>query len=91
MTADSTRRFPPLHIRIVPGVLAPRYEDGTAADLEQATITEQGMASGLPLVDLHCRDGNGHEIIVVTTGKLLLSLAAAIRGVNLRNHGVEEP
>ena len=54
-------------------------------------ITEKGMESGLPLVDLQLIDKDGKKHFVAVSGRILLTIAAAIRGSNLRNHGTEEP
>jgi hypothetical protein len=37
------------------------------------------------------KGADGQEYYVMMTGRILLSVAAAIRGVNTRNHGVAEP
>lgn len=83
-----------ISIKLEPSDCAPRYDpvDTVAIlKLSEATITERGMSSGLPLVDLVAFDPEGRRYVFVATGRVLLGIAAALRGVNLRNHGVEEP
>ena len=82
----------PVIIDIVPGGLAPRYGDecGTLAAVRRAVITEQGTAGNLPIVDL-IGEVNGKKVVLVISGRLLDSIASALRGVNLRIHGKERP
>ena len=78
-------------IKLIPGDVAPRYGDAEGLRLEDVVITEQGTRAGLPIVDLVCKDGRGNPFVISTTGRVINGLAAAIRGVNLKNHGLEEP
>jgi hypothetical protein len=78
-------------ITLVPGSVAPRYPDGEAIGVVEVVITEQGMQSGLPLVDFVCRDRHGHQFVLTLTGRIVLGIGGALRGVNLRNHGKAEP
>lgn len=82
-----------LSIKINPGDVAPRYNPETTKELtaEIAIITEQGMSSGLPLVDIQMKDAEGNEYFFMITGRLINGLSDAIKGVNKRLHGVEEP
>jgi hypothetical protein len=82
-----------LAIELVDGSLAPRYEPSKVEmlSLDKAVITERGTEGGLPLVDFQMTSIDGKEYFFAVTGRLVLSLAAAIRGVNDRNHGVSEP
>lgn len=82
----------PVSIDIVPGGLAPRYGDecGALAAVRRAVITEQGTAGNLPIVDL-IGEVNGKKVVLVISGRLLDSIASALRGVNLRIHGKERP
>lgn len=80
-----------ISISIVPGNVAPRYADAEGLVVDHAAITEQGTESGLPIVDLVCRDGAGATFVVSFTGRIVLALAGAIRGVNTRIHGTPEP
>ena len=81
-----------LSIEIKEGNLAPRYTEKTKQlTATKAVITEKGMESGLPLVDIQLTDADGNEYFFMLTGRLFNGLSAAIKGVNLRNHGVEEP
>lgn len=81
----------PLSINIVAGDRAPRYDTGIEAKLSHVTITEQGTEAKLPVVDLVARDPNGNQVLLVLSGRQVCAIAAAVRGVNKRNHGVEEP
>lgn len=80
-----------LQIDIVPGSMAPQHDTGVEIDLESVIITEQGTAGGLPLVDLILRGPNDEKYLAVVTGRIVIGLAAAIKGVNKRVHGKEEP
>jgi hypothetical protein len=78
-----------LDIKIKPGNVAPRYTTEKQLTLDGAVITEQGMDSGLPLVDLTFTDADGNKYFTMTSGRILNALAIAIRGVNMRVHGKE--
>lgn len=82
-----------LSIKLNPGSIAPRYEEGKTKELtvKTAVITEQGMASRLPLVDMQMEDAEGNQYFFMITGKLINALSASIKGVNKRIHGTEEP
>jgi hypothetical protein len=80
-----------LEIEIVKGKLAPRYSSGTELVCEGVVITENGTVSDLPIVDFKMRGPDGKFYLLPLTGRLVISLAAAVRGVNLRNHGTEDP
>lgn len=78
-------------ITIVPGKDAPRYDEGEAVQLQEVVITEQGTVAGLPIVDFVCRDQHGHQFVLSLTGRVVLTIANTLRGVNQRNHGTPEP
>lgn len=82
-----------LKIKINPGDVAPRYErDIRELKIDSVVITEQGMESGLPLIDFQLTDAEtGKPYFVMVSGRLITSLSAAIQGVNLRNHGKIDP
>jgi len=82
-----------LDIKLNPGNVAPRYEPDKVKQLQPHTaiITEQGMESGLPLVDIQMKDDQGNDYFFMISGRLINGLSAAIKGCNVRNHGVEEP
>lgn len=80
-----------LDIEIVPGKQAPKYPDAIELACTKVVITEQGTKSGLPIVDFVLKGPGGGEFVLVLTGRLLNMVSAAVRGVNKRNHGVEEP
>lgn len=81
-----------LKISLVEGTQAPKYP-GFKDELKclNATITERGTHAGLPIVDFHLEAPNGDKFLFVLTGRLVNVLSAAIKGANLRNHGVSEP
>ena len=93
--SDDTARMQHVAINIVPGKVAPRYNEdsGIVAELvlKHVTITEQGTQQDLPMLDLVLVGDDGKRYLVVTTGRIACSIAAAVRGVNLRNHGIAEP
>jgi hypothetical protein len=79
-------------IEIVEGKIAPRYpETSKMLQLEKSVITENGMESNLPLVDIVLKDQEGNEFFFMVSGRIINALSAAIKGINLRNHGCEEP
>ena len=82
-----------IRIELLPSDLAPRYTLGECSELrvEKCVITERGAEAGLPIVDFQLTDGEGNKYFVAMTGRILTSIAAAVKGVNLRNHGTEEP
>jgi hypothetical protein len=82
-----------LEIKLNPGDMAPRYDPVTTKQLtaHTAIITEQGMESGLPLVDIQMTDDEGNHYFFMIPGRLINGLSAMIKGVNMRNHGTEEP
>jgi len=69
------------------------YDDKLSNELlvKRAVITEQGMGSGLPLVDIVMEDSDGKEYFFMISGRLINTLSAAVKGVNQRIHGSEEP
>ena len=95
MSTDSTGKFPPCTIHLVPGKLAPRSDSKGAADLVAAVITEQGTKNNLPIVDLivhiAVEGEDGIQLAVTTSGRIICMIADAIDGVNLRNHGKTDP
>lgn len=81
-----------LSIEIIQGSTAPRYtEKVTELSASKAVVTEQAMESGLPLVDIRMTDKDGNEYWVPLTGRIVNMISAAVKGVNLRNHGIQEP
>lgn len=86
-----SRHATQLTIELKPGSYVPRYTPKTKElRADKAVITENGMESKLPLVDFQLTDEQGNTYFFALTGRILINLAAAIRGVNLRNHGAEE-
>lgn len=80
-------------IHIVQGNVAPRYDDGAMQELtvQHCTLTEQGTQAHLPIVDLVMTGKDGKKYLLVLTGRIINTISAAVRGVNMRNHGMEEP
>lgn len=80
-------------IRLVAGDTAPRYEGQGGAELkcEEVVITEQGTKESLPIVDFVMRGPDGQLYLLVMTGRIVNMIASALRGVNMRNHGIAEP
>jgi hypothetical protein len=84
-------------VEFIQASLAPRYPATTKElDCHTAVITENGMTpsggreKGLPLVDFQMKDKEGNAFFFAVSARLVLTIAGAIRGVNERNHGVEE-
>lgn len=81
-----------LEIKFVPGKQGPFYAEGTQQlKVEKCVVIEQGTEANLPFVDFVMKGEHGEQYLMVLTGRMVLSLAAALRGVNMRNHGVAEP
>ena len=81
-----------VHIRLIEGNMAPRYDEaGTEMRLEEVVITEQGTQSHLPMLDFKMRGQDGKLYLLVLTGRIVNAISAAVRGVNMRIHGREEP
>lgn len=78
-------------IKFVPGTVAPKYLDAYELTLEEVVITEQGTESRLPIVDFVTRMPDGKKVVLVLTGRIVSGIAAAVKGVNMRNHGTEDP
>lgn len=81
-----------LSISMIQGVTAPRYDSETVyVRCQRAVITEKGTQGQMPIVDFQLEDEKGKKYFLVLSGKLVTMLGAAIKGVNVRNHGKEEP
>jgi len=80
-------------MQIKEGREAPRYnlEDVKKLTMIKAVITEQGTSEGLPVVDIVMIDESGKEYFFMTTGRIINGISSAIKGVNTRIHGTEEP
>ena len=79
-------------IHLVEGKTAPRYDGGIVeAKLSHVTITEQATQANLPLVDIIATLPDGTRVLIVATGRIINAISAAVKGVNMRNHGAEEP
>ena len=80
-----------VQLHLVPGKQGPLYENTVEVKCERVVITEKGMESDLPLVDFVCRGPDGTSVLMVLSGRIVNMISAAIKGVNVRNHGVPEP
>lgn len=80
-----------LTINLIPGKLAPKYPLAQEVRCEHVNITEQGTEGNLPIVDFVLKGPHGEQYILVLTGRIVLTLASALRGVNERNHEMFEP
>ncbi len=75
-----------LEIEIINGKIAPRYSISTVQlHAEKAIITEKGMVSNDPLVDITLKDDQGNKYFFMMSGNLLIMLASVIRGVMERD------
>lgn len=81
-----------LPIAIRPGSTRPQYDESSQElAVESAVITEQATALRLPVVELKLRGPDGQLYLAVLTGRQVCTVAAAVRGINERNHGTPEP
>jgi len=81
-----------LVIEIKEGDTAPRYKEGDVeVTIDKVVITEAGMGSGLPLIDFQMTDADGKIHFAALSGRVVNMISSAIKGVNMRNHGTEEP
>ena len=79
-------------VRSLAGKVAPRYKSNIIeTKCKDVVITEKGMESDLPLVDFQLTDNYGNQYYLPLSGRHILNIAGAIKGINLRNHGTEEP
>lgn len=79
-------------LELIRGSIAPRYPQSIKElTITNVVITEQGTQGGWPIVDLQMVDSNGNEYFAMVTGQIVNTISAAIKGVNVRNHGREEP
>lgn len=84
--SDQDGKIEPLTINTIPGSMAPRFEATTHPLTPiSATITEQGMKSGWPMVDLTFEDSSGKRFAYTTSGRMMLLLAGAIQAAVVRN------
>ena len=72
---------------------APRYEQREWKELEikKAIITEKGTMGNLPIVDLQLEDEKGNKYFVMATGRIIIGLGDACKGVMQRIHGTDTP
>lgn len=90
--SDRNGKIEPLTISIVPGSRMPRYDDAVYELTSLGvTVTEQATRSGLPAVDFRFQGPDGTQFAFTTSGRMIQMLAAAIAGINVRNHGKADP
>jgi hypothetical protein len=85
--SDRDGKVESFSINTIPGNTMPRF-DAATTELRplHATITERGMASGWPSVDVVFEPAQGEGRYVFTTsGRMLLMLAGAIQAAVIRN------
>lgn len=81
-----------IKISLLGGEVAPRYETKVKAlTCDHVIITEHGMASGLPLVDIQFHDEDGNQFFFALSGSMLMTMGAAVKGINIRNFGNPDP
>ena len=79
-------------MEFIQGTEAPRYTNGEKElSADKVVITEQATESNLPIVDIQMTDKDGNKYWVPLSGRIINMVSAAVKGVNIRNHGVEEP
>lgn len=84
------------NVKLIKGRKAPTYYQNDQHAVKgqlnciQVNVTEKGAQGDLPMVDFILKTSTGDKYLFATTGRLVNSLAAVLKGVNLRNHGVEE-
>lgn len=78
-------------MELIQGSEAPRYTTEIELSADKVVITEQGMESNLPLVDIQMADKDGNKYWVPLSGRIINVISSTVKGVNMRNHGVEEP
>lgn len=77
-----------LIISIIKGKDAPRYTGGvTELATLKAVITENGMESNRPLVDLQFTDKYGNEYFTMISGALIAMLGDKVKEINRANGG----
>lgn len=82
---DRDGKVEPVSINIIPGKTAPRFDAHTTELTPQhVTITERGMSSGLPMVDMIFGDPNDKRFGFTTSGRMLLLIAASVQAAIIR-------
>lgn len=75
-----------LAIEILAGNVAPRYDtDITQLTAQKAVITQHGMESGMPILDLQFTDADGNQYFTMISGNIVTMLCGAMAGVIQRN------
>ena len=82
-----------LSIELKEGDFAPRYEkdEWTELSIDKAVVTEQGTIGKLPIVDIQLTDEKGNKYFGMITGRLIIGLGDACKGVMQRIHGTDTP
>lgn len=83
---DRDGRIEPFSIHMNPGSVVPRWDAATHELTPlSATITERGMQSGLPMVDMVFEGADGKRHAFTTSGRMMLMLAGAVQAAVVRN------
>lgn len=82
-----------LNMELVQGHAVPKYgHEVVPLVVDKAVITERATEADLPVVDLLLQDpDSGKKYFICVTGRVVNGISAAIKGVNMRNHGTPEP
>lgn len=77
-----------LRISVIKGKDAPRYSMSVLElTLNRAVITENGMESNRPLVDLQLTDKDGNNYFAMVSGGLIAMLGDKVKEINHANGG----
>ena len=83
---DRDGRIEPFSINMNPGDVAPRWDEATHELTPlYVTITERGMQSGLPMVDMVFEGHDGKRHAFTTSGRMMLMVAGAVQSAVVRN------
>ena len=79
-------------IHLMPGCPSELYDEpAEPLDCDDVVIKEKATAANLPTVDFRCRGSDGKLHTLVLTGRVVNAIATAVRSMNVRTHGTEEP
>ena len=83
---DRDGKVEPFSINTIPGNTMPRFDAHTTELTPlHATITERGMSSGWPSVDVVFEGADSKRYAFTTSGRMLLMLGGAIQAAVIRN------
>ena len=83
-----------LKIDIIAGYDCPVYVeevDPQNLTLLSVVIIEQGTTLLLPVVQFKTRDASGNFRLLTLTGREVIAMGKAVKGINQRIHGTPEP